>query len=167
MPSYILLFQYIIIPWRSLTPALTEGLSLESKWQQVSSSHQDTSKYSAEVWMVSARPPISIPSSLFTKPLVIVPSAPVTIGITVTFMFHSYFSSLARSMYFYLFSFSLIFALWSTRAVKSTIRQFHLFFLFTITRFGLLVWFGLLSLFNGISTLFTLFNAKAILLEEQ
>ena len=29
------------------------------------------------------------------------------------------------------------------------------------------VWFGLVSLFNGISTLFRLFNAKAILLEEQ
>ena len=28
-------------------------------------------------------------------------------------------------------------------------------------------WFGLVSLFNGISTLFWLFNAKAILLEEQ
>ena len=28
-------------------------------------------------------------------------------------------------------------------------------------------WFGLVSLFNGISTLFKLFNAKAILLEEQ
>ena len=30
-----------------------------------------------------------------------------------------------------------------------------------------LVWFGLVSLFNGISTLFRLFNAKAILQEEQ
>ena len=30
-----------------------------------------------------------------------------------------------------------------------------------------LVWFGLVSLFNDISTLFRLFNAEAILLEEQ
>ena len=30
-----------------------------------------------------------------------------------------------------------------------------------------LIWFGLVSLFNGISTLFRLFNAKAILIEEQ
>ena len=29
------------------------------------------------------------------------------------------------------------------------------------------LWFGLVSLFNGISTLFRLFNAKSILLEEQ
>ena len=28
-------------------------------------------------------------------------------------------------------------------------------------------WFGLVSLFNGISTFFSLFNAKAILIEEQ
>ena len=33
-----------------------------------------------------------------------------------------------------------------------------------VVNFGL---FGLVSLFNGISTLFRLFNAKAILLEEQ
>ena len=31
----------------------------------------------------------------------------------------------------------------------------------------LMVWFSLVSLFNGISTFFRLFNAKAILLEEQ
>ena len=30
-----------------------------------------------------------------------------------------------------------------------------------------MVWFGLVSLFNGISTFVRLFNAKAILLEEQ
>ena len=42
------------------------------------------------VWMVSARPPISNPSSLFTKPLVIVPSAPIITGITITFMFYSF-----------------------------------------------------------------------------
>ena len=29
------------------------------------------------------------------------------------------------------------------------------------------IWFGLVSLFNGISTLFRLFNAQVILLEEQ
>ena len=29
------------------------------------------------------------------------------------------------------------------------------------------IWFGLVSLFNGIPTLFRLFNAKEILLEEQ
>ena len=32
---------------------------------------------------------------------------------------------------------------------------------------NVIIWFGLVSLFNGISTLFSLFNAKAILIEEQ
>ena len=39
-------------------------------------------------------PLISKSSSVFTKPLDIVPSAPFTIGITVTFMFYSFFSSI-------------------------------------------------------------------------
>ena len=34
-----------------------------------------------------------------TNPLVTVPREPITIGITVTFMFHSFFSSRARSWY--------------------------------------------------------------------
>ena len=41
----------------------------------------------AVVWEVSARPLISKSPSLCTNPLVTVPSAPVTIGITVTCMF--------------------------------------------------------------------------------
>ena len=63
----------------------------------------------AIVWMVSARPPISNASSLFNKPLGIVPSAQITIGITV--IFHNIFSSQASSKYFSLFSLSLIFTL--------------------------------------------------------
>ena len=48
----------------------------------------------AVVWMVSARPLIFNSSSLLNKPLGIVPSAPVTIGITDNFMFHSLLSLL-------------------------------------------------------------------------
>ena len=47
------------------------------------------------VWMVSIRPPISKSSSPFSNPLVTVPNAPITIGIIVTCMFHSFFNSLA------------------------------------------------------------------------
>ena len=50
----------------------------------------------AVVWMVSTRALISSSSSPFTDSLVAVPSALITVGITVTFMFHSFFSSLAR-----------------------------------------------------------------------
>ena len=41
------------------------------------------------VWMVSTRPLISKSSSPCINPLVTVPRAPITIGITVTFMFYS------------------------------------------------------------------------------
>ena len=44
------------------------------------------------VWMVSTRPPTSKFSSPFSNPLVTVPNAPITIGIIVTCMFHSFFS---------------------------------------------------------------------------
>ena len=67
-------------------------------------------------------------SSPRTNPLMTEPSTPITIGITVTFIFHSFFSSLARSGYSSLFSLSFSFTLWSTGTAKSTIRQI-LFFL--------------------------------------
>ncbi len=54
----------------------------------------------AVVWIVSTRPPTSKSSRPFKNPLVIVPNAPITIGTIVTFMFHSFFNSLARSWYF-------------------------------------------------------------------
>ena len=83
--------------------------------------------------MVSTHPLISESSSPYTNPLVTILSAPITTGITVTSMFHSFFSSLSRFMYSSLFSFS--FTLWSAGTVKSTIRQVVLFSL-TITWFG-------------------------------
>ena len=62
----------------------------------------------AVVWMASTRPPTSKSSRPFNNPLVTVPKAPITIGIIVTFMFHSFFNSLARSRYLSLFSHSLL-----------------------------------------------------------
>ena len=80
----------------------------------------------AVVWMVSTRPPTSKSSRPFNNPLVTVPKAPITIGIIVTFMFDSFFNSLARSRYLSLFSHSFSFILWTA---KSTILQIF-FFLF-------------------------------------
>ena len=57
------------------------------------------------VWMVSTHPLISRFSSPFIIPFVTLPSAPITIGITVTFMFHSFVSSLARPKYYFSFRF--------------------------------------------------------------
>ena len=83
------------------TPALADGISLEFPWQQVLSSLHDSFQYSDSVvvWTTFARPPIFKSSSLCTKPLRIVLSAPTTVDITVTFMFHSFFSSSLSSKY--------------------------------------------------------------------
>ena len=90
----------------------------------------------AVVWIVSTRPPTSKSSRPFNIPLVIVPITPITIGTIVTFMFHSFFYSLARSRYLSFFSFSFRFILWSAGTAKSTIMQ-NLFFLLIIMRSGL------------------------------
>ena len=92
----------------------------------------------AVVWMVSTCPVISMSSSPCTNPLLTVPRAPITIGMIVTFMFHSFFNSQARSRYLCLFSHSFNSTLWSAGTAKSTVLQV-LFFLFII-RFGRLAW---------------------------
>ena len=91
----------------------------------------------AVVWMVSTCPPTSKSSSRFSNPLVPVPNAPITIGIIVTCMFHSFFNSLARSRYLSFFSHSFSFILWPAGTVKSTILQV-LFFCWLLL--SLVVW---------------------------
>ena len=96
----------------------------------------------AVIWMISTRPLISKSSSLCTNPLVAIPSAPITTGISVTFTFHSFFNSLAMSRYLSLFYLSFSFTLWSAGITKSTTWQV-LIFLLTITRSGHLTDIGL------------------------
>ena len=84
------------------------------------------------VWIIPTRPLISKSSSPFNKSLLTVPRALIKIGITVTFMFYSFFNSLARSEYLSFFSFSFSFTLWSPGTAKSTIRQVLFFFLLII-----------------------------------
>ena len=83
----------------------------------------------AVVWIVSVRLPISKSSRPFNNPLVIVPNAPITIGTIVTFMFQSFFNSLARLRYLSFFSHSFSFILWSAGIAKSTILQILFFFI--------------------------------------
>ena len=89
------------------------------------------------IWIVSTLPPTSKSSRPFNNPLVIVPKAPITIGTIVTFMFHSFFNSLARSRYLSFFAHSFRFILWSAETAKSTILKI-LFFLLIIISSGLL-----------------------------
>ena len=88
--------------------------------------------------MVSTRPPTSKSSSDFNKQLVTLPKAPITIGIIVTFMFHSFFNFLARSRYLYLFSHSFGCILWSAgtailQVLFCFVFCFFLFFFLLIT----------------------------------
>ena len=92
--------------------------------------------------MISAQPPTSKSSGSFKNSLVTVPKAPIRIDIIVTFMFHSFFNSLARSRYLSFFSHSFSFILWSAGTAKSTILpilSFLFFFLLIIINSGLLV----------------------------
>ena len=79
------------------------------------------------------------PCSLISKssnPLVTLPSASITFGITTTLMFYSFCSCLASSRYVSLFSLSFNLILWSAGTAKSTIR--HVFICFTFI-FGVIV----------------------------
>ena len=115
----------------------------------------------AVIWIVSTRPPTSKSSRTFNNPLVTVPNAPTIIGTIVTFMFHSFFHSLARSRYLSFFSYSFSFILWSAETAKSTILQilffsFFRFFFFFVDYYK--VWSSgrvlLLLLFNFSDLLF-------------
>ena len=90
-------------------------------------------------WVVSIRSLISKSFNLCITPLVNIPRAPITIDITVTFMFHSFFTSLARSRYWSFFLLSFNFTLWSTRRAKSTFRQVHSFLLTIINNWLLII----------------------------
>ena len=113
----------------------------DSKFPQVSSTLFSILAFlnNAVVWMVSTRSPTSKSSNPFNNPLVTVPNTPITIGIIVTFMFHSFFNSLARSRY--LPSFPFLSVLFCSKLIQqSTILQvlfFSFFFVITI-RSGLL-----------------------------
>ena len=96
----------------------------------------------AVIWVVSTRPLISKFSSPFTNRLVTVPSAPITIGITVTFMFHNFFfDSLTRSWYSFFFLFSFNFTLWSAITAESTILKVLFFFLLFLFFIYLFIYF--------------------------
>ena len=104
----------------------------------------------AVVWIVSTRPPTSKPSRPFNNPLVTVPNAPITIGTIVTFMFHSFFNSLARSRYLSFFSLSFRFILWSAGTAKSTILL--ILFLYSFRVFHISVsWWSLTRVWMTVS----------------
>ena len=75
----------------------------------------------ALVWTASTCSIISKSFSPWTNPLLTVLRAPITVDIMTTFILHSFFSSLARSMYLSFFSYSFNFTRWFTGIAKSKI----------------------------------------------
>ena len=104
------------------TPAFADCFSLEFEWQQVSKTLLSIvdDLNNTVVWMVSTRPLISKSSCLCTNLLATEQRTTITIGITVTFTFHCFFSSLGRSTYLSLFSPSFSFYQWAAGTTKST-----------------------------------------------
>ena len=129
----LLLFLLIILLlWKFSQPALADGFgwSMSDNKSQVMVFHWSLSDSksprvfrtfpsiladlnNAVVVIVSTCLLISKSSSLFSSPLEIVPSAPIIIGMTVTFMFHSFFLLHLQGRYLSLFSLLFNFTLWS------------------------------------------------------
>ena len=93
--------------------------------------------------MVSTRPVFSKSSSPSTSHLVTVPRAPITIGITVTFMFHSFFFQFPPKLEVHILLYAFFFKFYTVIRWKSKIHNFasSLFFFYLFIYF-----FWLLSL---------------------
>ena len=95
------------------------------------------------VWMFSTHPTTCKSSSPFTNPLVTVPNAPITIGIIVTFMFHSFFVQFPSKVEVLIILFPF-FQFYSVVSRDSKVDNFvsslffFFFFLLIIIRSGLL-----------------------------
>ena len=126
---FLLVSKSLFTSLEFFTLVLAGGLSLEFEWQQVFRTLLSILADLSDVviWIVSTRPPTFKSSRPFNNPLVIVPKAPITIGTIVTFMFHSFFNSLARSRYLSFLLHSSSFILWSAGTAKSTILQILFF----------------------------------------
>ena len=91
-------------------------------------------------WMVSILPPISIYSSLFSKSLGTAPSAPITIGIHVTFIFYNFFQVFGNiKVFIHFFTFFTFYCV-VCQNDKILCMASSFFFLLLIE-----IWFGFLA----------------------
>ena len=116
---------------RVFTPALADGFSLEFKWQKITSSLQDSSQYSGRSYYNCSLYGLYLSSYLqicqsLDQSFGNFPSAPTTIGITVTFMlsivlFSSKVSVLISLFTFFYFHYVVCYAIRSNQT-KSKIK---------------------------------------------
>ena len=96
---------------------------------------------SAVVWTVSTRPPTSKSSSPFSNPLVTVPNTPITIGIIVTCMFHSFFQFLSKvEVLILLFTFFQFYSVVNRDSKVDNFASSLFFFFFFWLLLGLVFW---------------------------
>ena len=112
----------IVLLWEFFTPTLADSFH----WSLTDSKSSHVSRTLLSILSNLSNTVVRMVSTLG-----IILSASITN--CITFIFHSFFSSLARSRYSSLFSPSFDFTLWSTGTAKSSIQQFSFFWL-TITR---------------------------------
>ena len=92
----------------------------------------------AVVWMVSTQPSTSKSSSSFNNPLVTAPKGPITIGIIVTFMFHSFFQFSSKvEVFILLFTF---FQFYSVVSRDSKVDNFAISLFCCWLLWGLVFW---------------------------
>ena len=147
IPLDVKYYYYYLLFSSFFTSALADCLPLVFEWQQSPQVSRALLSILAVlnnvvVWMVSTSPPTSKSSSYFDNTLVTVTKVPIAIDIIVTFMFHNFFNSLARSRYLSFFSHSFSFILWSAGTTESKILQI-LFFFCCWLLLGLVFWLRL------------------------
>ena len=114
----------------------------------------------AVVWRVSTRPLISKSSIPYINHLVTLLSAPITIGITVTFMFHSFFQFSSKvQILITLFAFLQFFAVfcWNGKVRYSVRSLFFSLFFFSFFSFLTITWSGRIIITIIIIISFTIF----------
>ena len=135
---YYYYYCYYFTPWEFFTLVLAYGFCLESEWQQVSSSLQDSSRDSGRSQQCCSLD-ILHPSRYFQVLQSLYQSfGDCTKSINYNWYnhhFHSFFNSLGWSRYLSFFSHSFNFTMWSAGTAKSTILQV-LSFLLIIIRSG-------------------------------
>ena len=104
-------YYYYFTSCKVFTPVLAGRLWVESEWHRVSQILLSILVLlnNIVVWMASILPWLFNCSNPLFKHLGTIPKVPAITGITISCMFNSFFSSLARSKYLSIFSLSFIF----------------------------------------------------------
>ena len=142
---YFLIVFHISISWWSFTGIWVKTSLLMSPG--LFSVFWPFSSDAAAFWLLFTRLPTFKSSSQFNNYLVTIPNAPITIGIIITFMFHSFFNFLTRPevlilFFFTFFQFHSVVSQYS-KVYNSANSLFFIFYFFCWLLWGLVSWLRL------------------------